>query len=157
GGRRAPLRVAAKQDTLCWIRSSARVERKTGPFPCEDDMKRALTALVLTAGLPLAGDDKPAKVDLGAHEKALLELLNKERKKEKGTELVQHPLRVVAARRHAENMARQEKLSHQLDGKGVGQRVAAAGYDYRVVGENLAHSEVESGDDPPPSSPAEVH
>ena len=38
---------------------------------------------------------------------------------------------VKTARAHSENMAKQEKMAHQLDGKSVGDRTEAAGYDYR--------------------------
>lgn len=121
-------------------------------------MKRTLPVLILLlVGLATAGDDKSAKVKLSADEKTLLDLLNKERKKEKLTELIVNPLLTKAAKLHSENMAKQEKMSHELDGKGVGDRIADIGYDYRSVGENLALSEVESGDNPPPSDPADVH
>lgn len=43
-----------------------------------------------------------------------------------------------AAERHARNMARQNRMSHSLDGRTVVDRVRAAGYEYRTVGENVA-------------------
>src|SRR5262249_2642134 len=46
-----------------------------------------------------------------------------------------------AARKHTENMAKQDKLEHELDGKRVSDRVDAEGYDYSQVGENLAQGE----------------
>jgi len=113
--------------------------------------------LLALAGLASAGE-KPAEVKLSADEKALLELLNKERKKEKLPELALDPVLCKVARQHSENMARKEECKHVLDGKGVAQRVTDAGYDYRVVRENLAEAAAEKeGEDPPPPAPAEVH
>lgn len=43
-----------------------------------------------------------------------------------------------AAQAHAENMARQGVMAHDLDGKSPGQRATAARYWSRYVGENLA-------------------
>src|SRR5262249_54521652 len=43
-----------------------------------------------------------------------------------------------AAQAHAENMARQGKLEHTLDGKGLRDRLQAAGYDAELADENLA-------------------
>jgi uncharacterized protein YkwD len=47
-------------------------------------------------------------------------------------------------------MAKQEKMNHVLDGKRVPQRVTAAGYDYRVVAENLALAEGDTDSPAPP-------
>src|SRR5262249_8045819 len=97
------------------------------------------------------------KVKLSADEQALVELLNKERKKEKLAELVVDPLLCKVARQHSENMAKHEDMKHKLDGKGVGDRVSEAGYDYRAAGEILANSKAEDDRDSPPSPPAEIH
>lgn len=122
-------------------------------------MNRQLAYLVVLglSGLANAGEGKPTEVKLSKDEKALVELLNKERKKEKLPELVVNVVLCKVARGHSENMARHEKMSHELDGKKVAQRVTDAGYDYRVVGENLAESEVEGAGDAPPSPPADIH
>ncbi len=120
-------------------------------------MTRAAALLLVLAGLALAGGDRPAKAKLAPDEKALVDLLNKERKKEKLPELTVNAALCQAARRHSENMAKQEKMSHQLDGKGVGDRVTEAGYAWRAVGENLAKSEAEGPGDPPASPPEEIH
>lgn len=119
-------------------------------------MKRCLPLLVLVSAVA-AGDDKPPKVKLSADEKALVELLNKERKKEKLAELVVDPLLCKVARKHSENMATQETCKHELDGKKVGARAADAGYDYQVIGENLAMAAAEDDTDPPAPKPAEIH
>lgn len=45
----------------------------------------------------------------------------------------------AAAQRHADDMLENQYFSHtDLDGGGVGQRVAAEGYNFRRVGENIA-------------------
>jgi uncharacterized protein YkwD len=120
-------------------------------------MKPTLALLFLFSVVALADDKPAAKIKLSDDEKTILDLLNQERKKEKVDELVLHPTLCKVAKQHSENMAKQEKLSHKLDDKGVAQRVTDAGYDYRSIGENLAMSEVESGDDAPPSTPKEIH
>ena len=60
-----------------------------------------------------------------------------------------------AALAHTENMAKQGKMEHKLDGKLVKDRVLVAGYEYRYVGENLAESPGKP-DDPAPK-PAKIH
>lgn len=45
-----------------------------------------------------------------------------------------------AARKHAENMARQGKLQHELDDRKPSDRAKAAGYEYQWLGENIAFS-----------------
>lgn len=120
-------------------------------------MRRILSCVVLVAAtLGLRANETP-DVKLAPAEERLFDLLNRERKKEKLGELTVHPILTKAARQHAENMARQEKFSHELDGKSVAQRVRDLNYDYRIVGENLALAEAEKGDDPPPPTAAEIH
>jgi uncharacterized protein YkwD len=120
-------------------------------------MKRALAILLLVTGPIVAGGDRPEKAKLSADEKALLDLANKERKKEKLPGLALNPLLCKIARRHCENMAKQEKLSHELDGKKVGDRATEAGYDYRAIGENIAWSLPKEDAEAPPSPPAQIH
>jgi uncharacterized protein YkwD len=82
-------------------------------------------------------------------------LTNKARAEAKLSQLTVNPLLCKVARQHSLNMARQEKMSHDLDGKKVKDRITDAGYDYRKVGENLAMS---SGDaEAPASPPADIH
>jgi uncharacterized protein YkwD len=103
-----------------------------------------LVALVaLGVGSPFDADDKkPAeKFELTKDEKAILELTNKARAAEKLPPLTANEALFRAARKHSENMAKQEKLEHELDGKRVGGRVDTEGYDYSQVGENLAQGE----------------
>jgi uncharacterized protein YkwD len=121
-------------------------------------MKRLLVVMFVCAAVPLslADVEKPV-VKQSTDEKTLFELMNKDRKKEKLAELVLNPVLCKIARLHSENMAKQEKCEHELDGKRVGQRAEDAGYDYRIIRENLAKSSPEGDDDPPASPPAEIH
>jgi uncharacterized protein YkwD len=93
---------------------------------------------LLIAG-PAAEDRKPpAKVELSAEEQAILDLTNKARAAEKLPPLSVNPRLMQAARKHSRNMAKQDKLEHELDEKTVGDRADAEGYDYAEVGENIA-------------------
>jgi uncharacterized protein YkwD len=91
-----------------------------------------------------------------ASEKELIDLVNQARARAKLSQLVVNPLLTKAAKQHTENMAKQEKMEHELDGKTVKHRVVAAGYDYHKVGENLARALSDDKDDPPPP-PADIH
>jgi uncharacterized protein YkwD len=121
----------------------------------------ALLAPALTIALAdeekAKAEEKPKAeaVELGADEKALVELVNKAREKEKLSRLEVNGLLCKVAKQHTQNMARHEKMSHILDGKGVAARVSEAGYDYRKVAENLANA---AGDaDAPAPPPADIH
>jgi uncharacterized protein YkwD len=101
-------------------------------------------ALLGTAVLPFAGaEDKVAtsKLEVSRDEQMLLDLLNKERAKEKLPALKPNPILFRVARAHSANMARQRKMEHDLDGKNPAQRILAAGYDYGRAAENIAMSE----------------
>ncbi len=96
------------------------------------------------SGRPL---DEPKKADppkekaefkLTADEQAVLDGTNAERKKAKLDPLTADPKLTEAARAHAANMAKQEKLDHTLDDQTVADRVKAAGYTFRRVGETIA-------------------
>jgi uncharacterized protein YkwD len=98
-------------------------------------------------GRTAAGDTKPkdeSKFEMSKEEKELLELTNKEREKEKLPALEPHPLLFKAARAHAANMAKQEKLDHVLDDKNSGDRVEATGYKWMHIGENIAATDSET-------------
>ncbi len=105
-----------------------------------------LFALSLFVSLLSAQAEEPAgkmKLILSKAEKRLLELTNAERKKENLEPLVPSPLLFKVARAHSANMARQEKMSHELDGKNPYMRLKEAGYQYRRAGENVAYGDVD--------------
>lgn len=75
---------------------------------------------------------------LSDEEQLLIDLTNQERAKEELRPLKPHPLLMRAAREHAANMARQQKMDHVLDGKEPRDRVRQVGYRFRHLGENVA-------------------
>jgi uncharacterized protein YkwD len=69
----------------------------------------------------------------------ILDLTNAARKKEGLEPLKISPALVAAARAHSKNQAKQDTMAHELDGKKPSDRVRAAGYKFRYVGENVAY------------------
>lgn len=100
---------------------------------------RAFLFLLLIVGLPIlaGGAGEAKKTDLAAAEKTLLELTNKERAKEGLKPLRWNAMLGTVARGHAQNMAKQKKEVHDLDGKTPYDRIRAAGYSYHRAGENV--------------------
>lgn len=94
------------------------------PFAAADDTKKSTKEVADT-------------FEMTKTERKLLELVNEERSKADLPALRPHPLLFKAARAHSENMAKQRKMDHNLDGKRPSQRVEAAGYDWGKVTENL--------------------
>jgi uncharacterized protein YkwD len=95
---------------------------------------------VLVLALPFASVEErkeSPKFEMTKEERTLMDLVNKERAKADLPALRPHPLLFKAARAHSENMAKQEKMEHILDGKKPSQRVEAAGYNWGKVRENL--------------------
>jgi uncharacterized protein YkwD len=101
-----------------------------------------LFTLPLFAGVGLGGavgqdkKDQP-ELKLSKDEQALVDLVNQAREKEKLPPLKPHALLFQAARGHSENMAKQGKLSHNLDDKKASDRVAATGYKAVSAGEAI--------------------
>jgi uncharacterized protein YkwD len=99
---------------------------------------------LLAMGLAAFGDDpKPKaepKLEMSKEERAILELTNKERAKEKLPALEPNELLFKAARAHSANMAKQGELEHVLDGKNPGKRLDDVGYEWVDVGENIAQA-----------------
>lgn len=79
-------------------------------------------------------DEKARKAFL----EEIVRLVNVERRKAKVKPLRVAPVLEKAAQAHAENMARQEKMEHELDGKNPTQRMRAAGYRGDYTLENIA-------------------
>lgn len=100
----------------------------------------ALLTLLTLLGAAAADEKKPAdKPKLSDEEKAVVEATNAERKKAGLEPLTPNAKLLEAARSHAENMARQDKLEHELDGKTPAGRVTEAGYTYARTGENIGY------------------
>lgn len=114
---------------------------------------RHLLLLVLLVGQAAA--KAPAEDKLTGDAKELFELANKARAKVKAPALTVNPVLTKIALAHARNMARQEKLSHVLDGKNPAKRALEGGYDYRLIAENIGKA---GGDPDVPAPPAsEIH
>jgi uncharacterized protein YkwD len=115
--------------------------------------RRAFTVLLVLVGACLWGQvaaqeraprrddpkkDKDAEVTPSPEEQAIIDLTNKEREAAGLKPLKFNPKLTKAARAHSANMARQDQLAHELDGKSVADRARAAGYAFASVGENVA-------------------
>lgn len=79
----------------------------------------------------------PKRVSLSEAERLLIELTNAERASAGLPPLRASARLFEAARAHAANLARQDRLAHDLDGQTPADRVAAAGYAWSRVGENI--------------------
>jgi uncharacterized protein YkwD len=80
----------------------------------------------------------PAGLKLTPQEEKIYHLINEFRAKGQLTPLKLNVELCKAARAHSENMAKQNKLDHVLDGKGPNDRAKAAGYTGGPVSENIA-------------------
>jgi uncharacterized protein YkwD len=99
----------------------------------------AYVTVCLWVATASAQEQKDTKFKLDAVEAKLLELTNAERKKEDLPPLKPNPKLFKAAREHAKNMAKQEKLAHDLDCKTPFDRIKEAGYTFGRAGENVAY------------------
>jgi len=99
-------------------------------------MKLVLTLLVAMPMVALVHADEELK--LSDIEKAVIEATNAERRKAELPPLKANQKLVVAARDHATNMAKQDKLEHILDEKSPADRVLAQNYKFLRAGENIA-------------------
>lgn len=115
-----------------------------------------MRAALLLSLLSMFQDRPPVPPKKPGTPEALFDLLNQEREKEKLPKLKSSPLLVKLAQAHADNMAKQEKMAHKLDDKGVKERADDAGYDYRSIGENVAYAGAEDPRTPEPK-PADIH
>lgn len=104
-------------------------------------------AVLALVGCRLDGQTKPKdepkakgadELKLSEDEQAVLDATNAERKTANLPPLTADKKLMEAARGHAANMAKQDKLDHTLDDQGADERVKAAGYAYSRLGENIA-------------------
>lgn len=105
-----------------------------------------LVAAFALATAAFADDKKEQQAArLTEEEQKIYDLTNRARDKEKLPPLKLNALLVKVARAHSANMAKQEKLAHELDGKTPSQRIKDAGYAASWGGENVAETD---GDTP---------
>lgn len=112
-------------------------------------MRVVLASSSLLLALAIVGSAQPdpkAKpaFKLSADEQRLLDLTNAERKKENLPLLAPHPLLFKAALAHSKNMAKHEKLEHDLDCKTPFDRIDDVKYHFQRAGENIARSDGET-------------
>jgi uncharacterized protein YkwD len=106
----------------------------------ENIMSRPASAIVLllVMGATSLGQEKKDQLKLTEEEQAVIDSTNAERKKANLKPLAANALLMKAARLHAANMAKQDKLDHVLDKKNPADRVKDTGYRYFATGENIA-------------------
>ena len=75
---------------------------------------------------------------LTADEQAILDQTNARRQEAGRAALKPNAVLFAIARKHAEEMAKANKLEHRLNGKNSGDRADAAGYKWTTVSENIA-------------------
>jgi uncharacterized protein YkwD len=94
---------------------------------------------MICGGFALLDAGEPAKpFQQTPDEVKLVEMTNKERKKLDLPSLKLSPTLSKIASAHAKNMARQGKMEHILDNKGLLDRLRDAGYKFVKGGENIA-------------------
>jgi uncharacterized protein YkwD len=98
----------------------------------------ALLIPVLLAAAQTPGEKKKEGFKPSEEEQAIIDATNKEREKQNLPPLKPNEKLTKAARTHSENMAKQSKLLHELDGKNPMHRIQAVGYVYAYFGENIA-------------------
>jgi len=76
--------------------------------------------------------------DTPAVEAAIVDLTNAYRSRQKLGSLTTNPILTRAARSYAAYLAKHGQFSHTADGNQAGDRIAAAGYAWCQIGENLA-------------------
>jgi uncharacterized protein YkwD len=94
---------------------------------------------------PVPSTTPPTKPKGDLEPKALpqqvIDLANAERKKAGASTVSVSDVLLKAAQQHSANMAKQEKLSHSIDGKGLAKRLTEIGYPYKSCGENVARGQ----------------
>lgn len=111
----------------------------------------ALVLVVLLSGCDTVGVDTPPQADAPAWD-AMLVAVNEARAQgatcggewqAPAPALIWDARLEAAARRHSKDMAENDHFAHRgTDGLTTGERVREAGYDWRIVGENLARNQV---------------
>jgi uncharacterized protein YkwD len=110
------------------------------PFRQDESM---MSRVLLLGLLVITSTIRAGEVVLTATEKKILELTNEERKKKELPPLKTNALLFKVAQAHSENMARQGKMEHKLDGMTPLQRLRAAGYPYNKAFENIGSGDAD--------------
>lgn len=99
--------------------------------------KRLVAATVLLAAVVLSGSTAQGQIGLSIDDQ-IIELTNLVRTRRGLPPLRKNAQLTLAAAAHSQNMARLNVMSHNLGGSGPGERIRAAGYDWRTFSENVA-------------------
>tara|TARA_R110002072_G_scaffold60051_76_gene152827 strand:+ start:640 stop:1143 length:504 start_codon:yes stop_codon:yes gene_type:complete len=97
-----------------------------------------LVALIFAAAQP-ASADQVTEQERGRIVERVLKHVNLQRAMNGAGQLTLNARLADAAQKHAEDMSRRDFVDHRSpDGRGLQDRIAAAGYPWRVIAENLA-------------------
>src|SRR5262245_42199261 len=99
-------------------------------------MLKTFPFVLALLALPWAAAPGGDKTDVDKARQLIIDLTNKHRAADGLAPLKSNATLMAVAQKHAENMARQDKAAHVLDGKGDKDRAREAGYA-GVVGENV--------------------
>jgi uncharacterized protein YkwD len=99
-------------------------------------MLKTFPPVLALLALPLAAAPGGDKTDADKARQQIIDLTNKHRAADRLAALKSNATLMAVAQKHAENMARQDKAAHVLDGKSDKDRALEAGYA-GVVGENV--------------------
>jgi uncharacterized protein YkwD len=105
-------------------------------------MRRAVFVIILVSASAVTAQ---TQTDLDKARDAIFDGVNKLRAKGELTALKRNSTLDDVAQKHAENMAKQDKLSHKLDDKMNKDRCDDAGYKYVLLAENLAEDSPAGG------------
>jgi uncharacterized protein YkwD len=99
----------------------------------------AFTLMLLSID-SVAAQTKPAKPELKLSEleQGVIDLTNEARKKAKLKPVEANPLLFAAARKHAANMAKHDKLENDFDNVTLADRVQIEKYHFSHIGSNIA-------------------
>jgi uncharacterized protein YkwD len=116
--------------------SASATPSRTQSKPASSTAKRRTTAPARTTQAPSGGGSTPGSSTAAGE---VLRLVNVERAKAGCSALSSESNLVEAAQKHTDLQADQNTMSHQLPGEAsMGDRVTAAGYKWRGLGENVA-------------------
>lgn len=100
----------------------------------------AVTSVALTMlATPAAAQAPRERLDLPQIQARIVELTNTVRGRNTLAPVAPDPRLAAAAQRFADFMASTERYGHEADGQRAADRVAAEGYDYCALGENIAY------------------
>lgn len=101
-------------------------------------MRRVCAVALFLVALPAPAQPPRTAAGPAAIERTIFTLTNTFRTENRLAVFKSNAVLTRVAQGHARNMAAQETMAHELDGKGAADRVRDAGYPYAAVAENVA-------------------